>query len=73
MQCPERNWYPHIYDYLLINTPNLFAFTHSKSSQKALRKVASSKVWKGHGKVSRFMRGVFVINNSWREKTTIGQ
>lgn len=57
----------------LINTPNPFAIKHSKPSCNALRKVASSKIGKGHGKVRRFIRGALVVNISRTEKTAIGE
>lgn len=57
----------------LMNMPNPFAIKCSKPSCNALRKVASSKICEGHGKVSRFIRRAFVVNNSCRKKTTIGE
>lgn len=55
-----------------MNTPNSLAIKLSKPSGSPLRKAASSKLWDGRGKVSRFTRRAFVIHHLCRETTTAG-
>lgn len=66
------NLRPNVYDHLLSECTSL-PFNAANFYATLFARVASSKIWMGPRRVSRFIRRDFVITNSCREKTVIGE